>query len=284
MFYENLREMWLKEERVNLLDLTPPLSTGELYFELFSEDIEATAQKMVEELGFFYALQHFASLPIALPKAIVQSVQEETKDSQALIIRYLENLGSSPLLQIHYTHLLLQLSFQSNLYLRHAQRVIHYLLSPKGKEDFFAFWALLNYIHQEVETSFPKSLFSEQVRLAITWGHCNQIFSLLHSLQLNFNDLFKRLIHILSSPYIPLTHLPSQPIDITHPKLLHLDYFLSKGLTYALESKKKIPFTKDFSKTFKYQEKKVSEKARSYQEKTLFHFQKGLANSLGSFL
>jgi len=188
---------------------------------------EETAQRLISDEGCIHALTRLASLPVALPNAVVAAVRGLDADDLGKFFAEAETKLLTPVSRLHLGHLLVACVDLNADYLARAQLVFAGVLSEETKKTWATFHALLKWTFLQLRQLPATESWSAAERISLTWIHAARIHNELIAVraapavvesQFNAAHLF-----LARNPVLPEASLHddvSAPSRVTHPRFV----------------------------------------------------------------
>lgn len=243
--YHQLFQKIRAESRFSPNDLLPPNAPRLLkHFRLpeassgrtFAETSADAARSLIGDEGLNEVISRFSGLPVPLPAPIIEAVAALPLDQRKHLFKRMACVSYTPVSQLHFIHLLLRFAEDSPSYPRLARRTIRHLLSDQGARVFRAFQSLLQWVSDELLRWPEAEPWAPEIRLAVTWAHTHQLFSIITS-SVNDHEGLSRYFseRVGRTSWEVFERDSAHWFDLTHPRRLDRINFLAAGLAYAAD-------------------------------------------------
>lgn len=195
---------------------------------------ENAAVELLVQEGFVEAFRRLASLPMPLPKSIIDHFVSLPEGEQKAVVRNLIRSAGTPLTRVHLARLLC--ASEDSAFHRLAIRVARWLITSRG--EFSAFIEVISWVEEESSRSMRVRSLCEPLRLALVWLHGSELSRLLFSINRDYvqlKKLFSRLVVPISPEAIKRNYAYWD--DVAHPKKVTQTEFLVFALEYAFDGR-----------------------------------------------
>lgn len=186
-FYKKLKLELADADVLSISTLMPPFAEGFLRY--FRIDVEITsgdafhahlgqvAQSLITEEGLEEALERLACLPIKLPAAILEELNELSPQNRQTLLKKCADSWASPIYKFHLIDLALCFPQEEE------GELVKHLLDEVYSDTAIPHFNLLSVLLQLTDNSFSFrpdiKEWSVPVRLAMTWAHASKLQNLL---------------------------------------------------------------------------------------------------------
>ena len=134
-FYRELLRRFRQNQPANIDDHIPP-SPQMLcrHLRLRDElDFAARATQLISEVGLAWTIERLATLPVTLPKPVLDAVTASTPAQRRALLARLRRRLLTPLARLHLAHLFGHMASEEPAYLKEAKSVVAQLLDKGGR-------------------------------------------------------------------------------------------------------------------------------------------------------
>lgn len=246
--FEKLQQKQSRRELFHYFDLTLPSVDGLLrYLRLersiksgpaFQAVLEETVASLITENSIETALERVVALPMPLPATIVSAISGLSPQDREALVKKMINTAGSPVSKIHFICILLHFNNDTPKYSRLARRYISHSLSEAFREDFNAYWHILNWVNEEFGHRKDTRSLPQHIRLALVWTHAHRLYVIFKSLGAPSDWLKGVFLNLLQRvPHEAFDRDSDYWLDVAHPRRVNHLTFLLAGLSYCLDDR-----------------------------------------------